>query len=152
VDGEFLIWQETVEGRDVARVVSGDCVSVNDDGEAIITTLSFHEGHADLTHGSQDPVGKLVPLLPGATRTVSISLGDWSATYDDVPRPSTALVDMANALLGLGWREVSRSQAPRQSSFEGQRVFTNSANAVCMVSLTKQDDVYQLLTIINSRA
>ena len=152
VAGEVLFWQETVEGKDVARVVSRDCVSIGDDGVPIVATLRFGEGPADLTEASVDLANGIVPLLPGATRVASINLGDMFATYDEVPRPSTALPDMALALREWGWREVSDSGASNLEAFQGQRVFTNNANATCVISLTKQDDTYQLLTIINSRA
>lgn len=149
---EMLMWRQVIETKNVFQVVSRNCMSIAPDGVPIVGTLRFGEGPANLTEASIDLAEGIVPLLPGATRVASISLGQWFATYDEVARPSAALLDMTRALREWGWREVSSGADPGPETFQGQRVFTNKANATCVISLTSQDDVYQLLTIINSRA
>jgi hypothetical protein len=151
-DSEMLMWRQVIETKNVFQTVSRNCVSIAPDGVPIVGALRFGEGLANLTEASIDLAEGIVPLLPGATRVASINLGAWFATYDEIARPSTALVDMARKLGELGWREVSDPGAQRQGAFQGQRVFTNSSDATCVISLTKQDDIYQLMTVINSRA
>jgi hypothetical protein len=152
-DTGTLMWQQTIDGKSVVRAVSRHCISMGPDGLPVVGSLTFGDGPAHLGHGAAVPDTTLVPLLVGATRVATISLGDWSATYDDVARPGTALPDMAAALGKRGWREVSdHPEVRREKAFQGHRVFTNDTNAVCMISLTGQGDSYQLLTIINSRA
>lgn len=150
--GSMLLWQQAVDGANVTRAVSRHCIEMSPDGIPVVGSLTFADGPADLRTGSAKADTSQVPLLVGATRVTTVSLGAWSATYDTVARPSQALPDMAAALKRRGWREVSDDAAFDHKSFEGQRVFVNSANALCMISLSKQGNDYQLLTIINSQA
>ena len=151
-NSEVLIWSETVDDKTIVRAVSRDCVRETSLGASVVATLRFEDDVVDFTGGVPDLSVGRIPLLAGATRVASINLGRWFATYDEVPRPSTALLDMTRALRDWGWREVSSGKEPGPESFQGQRVFTNNANATCVISLTRLDDVYQLLTVINSRA
>ena len=151
-NSEVLIWSENVDDKTVVRVVSRDCVRESSVGASVVATLRFEDDVVDFTSGVADLSVGRIPLLAGATRVSSINLGQWFATYDEVARPSTALLDMTLALRKWGWREVSSGNEPGPETFQGQRIFTNNVNATCVISLTRQDDVYQLLTVINSRA
>ncbi|HNP34698.1 MAG TPA: hypothetical protein PKK10_02490 [Woeseiaceae bacterium] len=149
---EMLLWNQTVDGREVLRAASRNCTGTSATGLAIVGTLDFDTSPVNLGDSTKPVDTHRVPLLAGALRITSITLGDWSATYDQVARPSSALPDMASALQKRGWREVSDPELLGQGAFQGQRVFTNETNWLCMISLTKQGDNFQLLTIINSRA
>jgi hypothetical protein len=148
---EMLIWQQTVDGTPVVRSVSRHCIKLAPDGKAIVGTLTFGADSLDLAQRPTDTGSGHVPLIGGATRLASIRLGLWSATYDKVPRPASALQDMASALQMRGWREVSESEHLPEEAFGGQRVFTNDGSAVCVISLTRQGQEYQLTTIISLR-
>lgn len=151
-NADMLLWSERVDGRDVMRSVSRDCIGMSPAGLALVGTLTFGDGPADLRQKlDAPPATDRVPLLAGSVRVAAISMGDWFATYDKVPRPASALPDMAEALARRGWREVSDPGWPTHAALEGQRVFINPTNWLCMISLTRQGDDYQLLTIINSR-
>jgi hypothetical protein len=149
---DMLLWNQVIEGRTVLRAVSRNCTGTSPAGLSIVGTLDFEDAPADLGSGAKPPDTGRVPLLAGGKRVASITLGEWSATYDQVPRPSSALSDMTSALKKRGWREVSDPELLRQEAFQGQRVCTNKTNWLCRISLTRQGDEYQLLTIINSRA
>ena len=149
---DMLMWQQTVDAEPVVRSVSRHCLKMTPDGQAVVGTLQFGEGDLDLAAGRPDKISGHVPLISGATRLASIRIGVWSATYDKVPRPSSALQDMATALQIKGWREVSESEHLPKDAFSGQRVFTNDSSAVCVISLTRQGQDYQLTTIISLRA
>jgi hypothetical protein len=147
---EMLVWTEQVNAASITRAVTADCVSVGADGVPVVRSVTFD----DLEPGSNatsPPDGSLevVPLLPGATRTASLAMGEWLATFDSVGRPSTALADMVRVLQARGWREIPAGARTDQRTFEGERVLTNDANATCVISLTKQSDEHQLLTIIS---
>lgn len=151
-NSEVLIWNEDIDDSVVVRAVSRDCVRETSSGASVIATLRFEDNVVNFTSGMADLSVGRIPLLAGATRLASINLGSWFATYDEVPRPSSALREMASALGDWGWREVSSGIDPDPETFQGQRVFTNSANATCVISLIKENDGYQLLTVVNSRA
>lgn len=151
VNSEVVIWSKEVDDKVVVRAVSRNCVRETSVGSSVVASLRFEDDVVDFTGGTPDLSVGRIPLLAGATRVASINLGQWFATYDEVPRPSTALLDMTRALRDWGWREVSSGAEPGPDTFQGQRVFTNRANATCVISLTRQDGVYQLLTVINSR-
>jgi hypothetical protein len=148
---EMLIWQQSINGVPVVRSVSRHCIKLAPDGNAIVGTLTFGGESLDLAPGATDSGSGQVPLIRGATRLASIRLGLWSATYDKVPRPASALQDMASALQMRGWREVSESEHLPGDAFGGQRVFTNDGSAVCVISLIQQGQDYQLTTIISLR-
>ena len=149
---EMLMWQQSVDGTPVVHSVSRHCLKVTPDGQAIVGTVQFGDDPVDLAAGKSDKGPGYVPLISGATRLATIRLGAWSATYDKVPRPATALQDMATALQIKGWREVSETEHIPQEAFGGQRVFTNGGSAVCVISLIRQGQDYQLTTIISLRA
>lgn len=149
---EMLLWHQSIEGKPAIRAVTTNCMRVSTDGIPIVGTLEFGDSPVDLGSTAQQTLNSSVPILSGGKRVASIKLGGWSATFDTVARPSAALDDMADALGRRGWREVSDPETYLPSSFEGQRVFTNVNNAVCVISLTRQNDEYQLLTIVNGQA
>lgn len=149
---DMLMWEQTIDGNDVIRSVSRHCIGTTPAQLAVVGSLTFDNSNSVSLANSNAPDTGDVPLLAGASRVVAITLGNWSATYDDVARPSSAISDMTEELERRGWREVTDHEAFRQDAFQGQRVFTNSANWLCMISLTRQGDGYQLLTIINSQA
>lgn len=151
-NAEVLLWSEDVDGNTVIRSVSRHCINEPAVGVSVVATLRFEDGPLNFASGVADRTIGRIPLVAGATRVASIDLGQWTATYDEVARPSSALLDMTTALEKWGWRKVAGAPESNPKVFEGQRVFTNAANATCVISLTKQDDVYQLLTVINSRA
>lgn len=149
---EMLMWQQTSNGAKVVRSVSRHCMRVTPDGHSIVGTLEFGDGKVNLIDDGPDRDPSQVPLISGAVRLASVRVGLWSATYDKVPRPASALQDMTNALELRGWREVSESEHIPEDAFGGQRVFTNDGSAVCVISLIRQGQDYQLTTIISLRA
>ena len=149
---DMLLWQQAIDGEMAVRSVSRHCLRVSPDGQAIVGTVTFGDEKIDLAPQASNAGSGQVPLIAGATRLASIRLGLWSATYDRVPQPSSALREMASALLMRGWREVSDNEHLPQDAFDGQRVFTNDGSAVCVISLTREGQDYQLLTIISVRA
>ena len=146
----LLLWMEQANGANVTRAVTADCAATDPDGTPVVSSITFDDRQPDQneTDPARDTV-KSVPLLPGATRTAALQVGDWLATFDRIARPSTALGDMAGALIKRGWREVPAGSRNDLQTFEGERVFTNEASATCVISLTKQSDEHQLLTIIS---
>lgn len=148
----MLLWRQVINGTESTRAVSSSCTEFSSEGVPIVGSLTFGDDAIDLTNESASEDSSDVPLLAGAVRVASISLGAWSATYDDVARPSSALPDMASALVRRGWREVTDAPEFDDDSFAGHRVFVNAVNELCMISLSRQGTSYQLLTIINSQA
>jgi hypothetical protein len=146
----MLMWTEAGDGERSIRTVSTDCISVGPDGVPVVGTLRFGEGVADLSGESNHSAVEVVPLLPGSSRVAAVEIGGWLAIFDNVARPSTALPDMATALRNRGWREASGTEPGYNPVFEGERIFTNDQNAFCVVSLSKQGDSYQLLTVVSS--
>ena len=96
---DMLIWQQTLENDVVIRSVSRDCIAFSDEGTPIVGALAFGSGTAKLDARVTVKNAGNVPLLYGARRIAALSLGSWSATYDEVARPSSALGDMASALV-----------------------------------------------------
>jgi hypothetical protein len=145
----LLLWTETVDGVNRTRAVTADCTEMGSDGLAVVTSITFDDPLS--TAGITEPAtrGSLVPLLPGATRTAALEVGEWLATFDRVARPSTALGDMVALLETEGWRDIATGARFDMQTFEGERVLTNDANATCLLTLTKQDGDHQLLTIIS---
>jgi hypothetical protein len=115
----------------------------------MIATLTFDDRQDANLAAAADGTPSAVPLLPGATRTASIEVGAWLATFDRVGRPSTALADMVRLLGARGWREIPEGRKLDARQFEGDRVLTNDDDDTCVLSLTRQDDGHQLLTIIS---
>jgi hypothetical protein len=148
----MLMWTEVLDGEDVMRAVSTDCLSFATDGVPIVGTLRLGLEAVDLTNGNPDVVNDIVPLLPGATRIAAIEVGQWLAIFDHVARPSTALPDMAAALAVRGWQETSGADASVLPEFEGERVFKKSTDSYCVISLSKQGETYQLLTVVSAIA
>lgn len=148
----MLTWVDDRGEEPMMRAVSRDCISMAADGVPVVATLRIGNDLADLTQAKPDPKVRLVPLLPGATRIAALELGSWLAIFDQVGRPSTALADMAAALTGRGWRETSGAEAQSLPAFEGERVFTRNDDTFCVISLRKQGDTYQLLTVVSSSA
>ena len=148
----MLLWQQSRAGNTIVRAVSRDCISFASDGTPVVGSITFGDGDVSLGSGSVSNNGGSIPLLTGATRLAALSLGSWSATYDSVARPSSALRDMTNVLQGNGWREVSDPKVVGLETFEGQRVFTNNMNEICVISLSGEGGTFQLVTVINSRA
>jgi hypothetical protein len=155
---DMLLWHQPRAGNTVVRAVSRDCISFAGDGTPVVGSITFGDGDGiangavSLSDESTVNDGGNVPLLAGATRMAALSLGSWSATYDSVARPSSALRDMTNALQGNGWREVSDPEVVGLETFAGQRVFTNNMNEICVISLSGDGGTFQLVTVINSRA
>jgi hypothetical protein len=146
----MLVWTEQVNAASVTRAVTADCVSVGEDGVPLVASVTFDDpAPGSDAASSADGSLEIVPLLPGATRTASLAVGEWLATFDSVGRPSTALADMVRVLQARGWREIPAGTRTDHRTFEGERVLTNDANATCVISLTKQSDEHQLLTIIS---
>jgi hypothetical protein len=145
----MLMWMEKVDGGQSMRAVSTDCISVGPDGAPVVGTLQFGGGVADLSAGATGISLDLVPLIPGSSRLAAVEIGNWLATFDDVARPSSAVGDMARALAGRGWREVSGAGAEGRRQSDDERVFTNVRNELCVVTLSKQGDAYQLLTVVS---
>jgi len=146
----MLMWSKAGGTTGGVRTVSTDCISVGPDGVPVVGTLSFGDGVADLAANSNDLAVDIVPLVPGSSRLAAVEVGGWLATFDQVVRPSTALQDMASRLLDAGWREASQSEPGYRPVFVGERVFTKSDNAFCVISLSKQGETYQLLTMVSS--
>ncbi|HEX5764236.1 MAG TPA: hypothetical protein VFY27_01615 [Woeseiaceae bacterium] len=144
----MLMWKEKGDGSESLRAVSTDCISIGPTGLPVVGTLQLGDGVADLSAGRAAGVAlDVVPLVPGASRLAAVEIGNWFATFDNVVRPSSAVGDMARALASRGWREVSGTEG--QSQFEGERVFTNARDEVCVVTLSRQGDEYQLLTVVS---
>jgi hypothetical protein len=149
---EILVWMEQIDTANVTRAVTKDCTQKTADGVPVVATITFDDREGD-ANSTSPKVGTVIaiPLLPGATRTASLAVGDWLAVFDSVARPSTALRDMVKALEQRGWREVP-SGARNSPGFEGERVLTNAASATCVISLSKQEEEHQLLTIVTPGA
>lgn len=144
----MLMWREPGDGAESLRAVSTDCIGFGSGGLPVVGTLQLGSGVADLSAGKASGLAAdIVPLIPGASRQAAVEIGNWLATFDDVARPGSAVGDMARALTSRGWREVSAAE--NQSRFEGERVFTNARNELCVVTLNKQGDAYQLLTVVS---
>lgn len=150
-DGDMLLWHQPADETGVVRSVSKDCIANAADGTPIVGSLIMGGDELELTNASVVNDNGTVPLLPGATRIAALNLGAWSATYDEIVRPSTAMRDMTNALQGDGWREVSSPETLGVEKFEAQRVFTNPSNEICVITLSRSGTAYQLVTVINSR-
>jgi hypothetical protein len=147
----MLMWTDANVAKGGIKSVSTDCVSIGPDGVPVVGTLSFGDGAVDLSAQSNDIAADIVPLIPGSSRIAAVEIGGWLATFDEVARPSTALHDMTAHLLGQGWREAPQSEEPGyRPAFVGERVFTNRQNAFCVISISKQGDSYQVLTVVSS--
>lgn len=144
----MLMWTEA----NALHAVSADCTSLAADGVPIVGTLVMNDPTVDLGAGGSDFASDVIPLLPGARRMASVEIGGWMAVFDQVARPSTALADMAAALVKRGWRETADPDAAGLATFEDQRVFTKSTDIFCVISLGKQGGNYQLLTVVSSGA
>lgn len=145
----MLMWREKGDGTESLRAVSTDCIGVASSGLPVVGTLQLGDGVADLSGGKAAGIApEIVPLIPGSSRLAAVEIGNWLATFDDVVRPASAVGDMARALTSRGWREVSGS-GEVHSQLEGERVLTNARNEFCVVTLNKQGDTYQLLTVVS---
>ena len=91
-----------------------------------------------------------MPLVPGDERLAAFEIGGWLATLDQVARPAAAMEDMNRMLVQRGWREAKGQEAASFGDLPGQRVFTNDANALCVVTLNEEGGRYQLMTILSS--
>ena len=146
----MLVWTDPDEPAGSINSVTADCISVSIDGAAIVGTLTLGGDTLDLADGLTSGAAGYVPLIAGATRVAAIEIGGWIATFDHVGRPSTALADMATLLVNRGWREVSDPPSDPSPDFEGERIFVNGAGVHCVISLSKQDQTHQLISIISS--
>jgi len=148
----MLMWTQLHEGEPAFYTVTADCMAIGDDGVPIVGTVRFGGGAVDLVGRTEELALARVPLLPGATRLAAVEIGEWLTTFDDVVRPSSALADMAVALGEMGWRTAGDSVREDLQRFEGDQVFTNSANAVCVISLQQIGNTHRLTTLISTNA
>jgi hypothetical protein len=145
----MVMWTEGPENEGVFHAVSRDCITTAPDGASVVGSLEFGGsavvGGADATFADG-----LVPLVPGAERLAAFEIGGWLATLDEVVKPATAMADMNRMLVQRGWREAKGQEAIAAVETLGQRVFTNDANALCVVTLNEEGGKYQLMTILSS--
>ncbi|MFT4520726.1 MAG: hypothetical protein ACI9JM_003131 [Halioglobus sp.] len=158
-DGEAptVYWMKQAIGEaEVSGTIYRDCVANNDDGTVTVPMLSFSSDTLALantapgTPGTPASVPSPIPLVDGHKRISAMSLGDWSIAVDSVEDSNKALLAMEAKLLVEGWVRTATGEAPPLEYVE-QRVYKRSPTELCVVSLTQEEDEFQLVTMTNAK-
>lgn len=140
---QMLLWTENDDANSKVHSVTADCTEVSSDGRAIVGTVHF-DGDENGDSGDR------VPLLAGGKRLAAMEMGGWLTTMDLVQQPEQALADMSSALLQRGWREAAGQQAGIGVPLSEQRVFTRNGRETCVVYISREGGVAQLITVVST--
>lgn len=155
-DGEAptVYWMKQATGEaDVSGTIYRDCVASNADGSVTVPMLSFSSDTLALTNTTASTTSSApspIPLIDGQKRISAMSLGDWSIAVDSVENSNNALLAMEAKLLVKGWVRTAKGEAP-PIEYVDQRVYKRSPTELCVVSLTQEEDEFQLVTMTNAK-
>ena len=145
-----LFWSDARANGSMGTIFL-DCTRELGDSLVRVPRLSFTDQTINLDAGSAiDAETAPIPRLARSERVSSMTLGNWAIAVDAVDQGDAAMASMGGLLNDAGWTELD--QGEQQDNAVQQRVYArklNESSALCVLTLNKSDEGYQLVTMMN---
>jgi hypothetical protein len=141
-----LFWMHQEAEQATVGTVFRDCATDLGNGQVRVPLLSFNGNEIDLTDSASHVNTSQIPTLAGSVRESNMTLGNWAIAVDTVTRGGRAMDQMGLLLGDAGWREVPQGNEKPQLA---QRVYSRNDSRLCVVTLNRIDEAFQLVTMMN---